>query len=86
MVVTAILIDALFSGLDRLFPAVHFIPTANPHFLQQVTMFSFDYTFVLNILALLVVGVLVYLNIKHPMRMHGHGSHVEHDKHIHMPA
>ncbi|GHO68179.1 hypothetical protein KSC_070710 [Ktedonobacter sp. SOSP1-52] len=78
MVVTAILIDALFSGLDRLFPAVHFIPTANPHFLQQVTMFSFDYTFVLNILALLVVGVLVYLNIRHPMRMHSHGEHAEH--------
>lgn len=70
MVVTAIIIDAVFAGLDRLFPTVHFIPMANPHFLTQVTTFSFDYTAVLNILALIIVGVLIYLNVKHPMMMH----------------
>ncbi len=77
MVLTAIIIDLVFSGLDRLFPSIHFIPTANPHFIQQVTTFSFDYTTVLNIIALLGAAILVYLNRKHPMMMshEGHGEH-----------
>lgn len=76
MVLTGILIDLLFSGLDRLFPAVHFIPQPDPHLLQQVTAFSFDYTAVLNILALIVVAALVYINVKHPMSMHmDHSGH-----------
>ena len=33
-------------------------------------MFSFDYTFVLNILASAVIVVIAYLNRKHPMVMH----------------
>ena len=70
MVLTGILIDLLFTGLDRLFPAVQFIPAPNPHLLEHVTSFAFDYTAVLNILALLVVAALVYINIKHPMSMH----------------
>lgn len=78
MVLTAIIIDAVFAGLDRLFPAVHFIPVANPQFLQQVTTFSFDYTAVLNILALVGVGMLVYLNKKHPMMQMDHSDHAEH--------
>ena len=80
MVLTAIIIDAVFAGLDQLFPAVHFIPRANPHFLVQVTTFSFDYTAVLNILALLIVGVIIYLNVKHPMMMHMDNSeHMAHE-------
>src|SRR6266567_2860595 len=77
MVLTAIIIDLVFSGLDRLFPSIHFIPAANPHFIQQVTTFSFDYTTVLNIIALLGAAILVYLNRKHPMMMshEGHGEH-----------
>ncbi len=79
MVLTAIIINAVFSGLNQLFPAAHFIPTANPHFLQQVMTFSFDYTAVLNILAVLVIAVLIYLNVKHPMRMQmGNGEHSGH--------
>ena len=83
MVATGILVDLVFSGLDRLFPAVHFIPTANPHLAQQVTTFAFDYTTVLNIVALLGGAVLVYINVKHPMMMahggpSGHGDHAAH--------
>jgi len=74
MVVTGILVDLVFSGLDYLFPAAHFIPTANPHLLQTVTTFSFDYTAVLNILAVIVIAVLVAINLKHPMQM-DHSSH-----------
>jgi len=77
MVLTAIIIDLVFSGLDRLFPSIHFIPAVNPHFIQQVTNFSFDYTTVLNIIALLGAAILVYLNRRHPMMMshEGHGEH-----------
>ncbi len=76
MVLTGILIDLLFSGLDRLFPAVQFIPTANPHLLQHVTTFSFNYTAVLNIIALIVVIALVVINRRHPMQMHmDHNGH-----------
>ncbi len=74
MVITGILVDLLFTGLDDLFPAAHLIPTANPHLVQSVTMFSFDYTAVLNILAAIVIGLLVYVNIKHPMKM-DHSGH-----------
>ena len=47
------------------------------HFIQQVTTFSFDYTTVLNIIALLGAAILVYLNRRHPMMMshEGHGEH-----------
>ncbi|MBV9690177.1 MAG: permease [Ktedonobacteraceae bacterium] len=79
MVLTAIIVDAVFSGLDRLLPTVHFIPTANSHFLQQATTFSFDYTAVLNILSVVVIAVLIYLNVKHPMMHMGHGAHSGHD-------
>ena len=75
MTLTGILIDLLFTGLDRLFPAAQFIPAPNPHLLQQVTIFALDYTAVLNFLALIVVAVLVYINARHPMRM-DHSSHM----------
>ncbi len=76
MALTGILIDLLFSGLDRLFPAAQFIPAPNPHLLQHVTTFSWDYTAVLNMLALIVVAILMYINIKHPMPMHqDHSGH-----------
>lgn len=71
--------DAVFSGLDRLDPSVHFIPITNPRFLQQVTTFSFDYTGVLNLLSVVVIAILSYLNMKHPMMMHmGHAPHSGH--------
>jgi hypothetical protein len=45
-----------------------------------VTLFSFNYTAVLNIVAVIVIAILVYLNIKHPMMMHkDHSTHSEHD-------
>lgn len=80
MVLTAILIDAVFAVLDRLFPAVHFIPTANAHLLHHVATFSFDYTAVLNLLSFVVIAILIYLNVKHPMMMHmNHAAHSGHD-------
>jgi len=74
IVLTGILVDLAFSGLDLLFPSVHFIPEPNPHLVEMVTTFTFNYTAVLNILALFVIAILVYLNVKHPMNME-HGDH-----------
>lgn len=80
MVLTGTLINAVFAGLDRLFPAVHFIPTANPHILHHLATFSFDYTAVLNLLSFVVIAILIYLNVKHPMMMHmKHAAHSGHD-------
>lgn len=75
MVLTGIIVDLVFAGLDNLFPAIHFIPAPNHHLIQQVTTFSFDYTTILNILALVGIAVLVSINRRHPMMMHGHSGH-----------
>ena len=77
--ITAIIIDIVFSGLDRLFPAVHFIPAANPHFIQYVTAFSFNYTAILNIVAVVWIAILIYLNVKPPMMM-SHEGHMGHTR------
>lgn len=74
MVGAGIIVDLVFSGLNHLFPAVHFIPAPNPHLVQTLETFSFNYTTVLNLLALGVIGFLVYLNVKHPMHMHQSGQ------------
>ncbi len=79
IVITAIIIDIVFSGLDRLFPAVHFIPAANPHFIQYVTAFSFNYTAILNIVAVVWIAILIYLNVKPPMMM-SHEGHMGHTR------
>ncbi len=74
MIATGILVDLLFTGLDMLFPAAQFIPTANPHLVESVTTFSFNYTAVLNIAAVFVIGLLVFINLTHPMKM-DHSGH-----------
>ena len=79
MVLAGILVDLAFAGLDALFPSVHFVAQPNPKLLEQVTNFSFDYTFVLNIIALIVIAGLVYLNIKNPMNVDHGGQHDHHE-------
>jgi len=83
IVLTGILIDLLFSGLDRLFPSAHFIPQPNPHLVPTVEHITLSYTTVLNILALILVAALVYLNLKHPMRLAhtAHTAHASHESH-----
>jgi uncharacterized membrane protein YraQ (UPF0718 family) len=67
IVISAFLMDAAFAAL-------HLIPAVRPNIQNVVESFSFNYTFVLNVIALAFVGYLVYLNRKHPM-------HHEHDCH-----
>ncbi len=70
MVLTGIIVDLVFTGLDRLFPRVHFIPAPNHHLIQMVEHIALNYTTILNIIALLVVAGLVIINRRHPMMMH----------------
>lgn len=74
MVITGVIMDLLFSGLNALFPAARFIPAPNPHLVETVSHISFNYTTVLNIVALAVIAYFVYLNRRHPMQM-SHSGH-----------
>ncbi len=80
MALTAITIDVIFSGLSAVLPAAHLIPAANPHFVHRVTTFSWDYTAVLNIVSALVIAILVYLNVRHPMAMGRDMAGMEHEQ------
>lgn len=83
MVLTAIIVDLVFSGLNHLFPAAQFIPAPNHQLVQMVEHLSFNYTAVLNIVALAVIVWLVMVNRRHPMPMHGEHAMpgMEHDEH-----
>jgi len=68
MVLAAIVMDGAFSAL-------HLVPKPNPNIRHDLTMFSFNYTFYLNI-AFGALGLyLWWLNRRNPME---HGCHDEH--------
>jgi uncharacterized membrane protein YraQ (UPF0718 family) len=85
MVVAGIIVDLVFTGLDHLFPAAHFIATPNHHLIAMVEHLTFNYTAILNILAIGVIIWLVMMNRRHPMLMHGamgdHGAMGAQDMH-----
>ena len=65
MVASALLMDVVFTELGL-------VPAANPDVRAQVTQFSFNYTFWLNLaFGALAVGLTV-VNWRHPMEMHHH--------------
>ncbi len=69
MVLSAIVMDAAFSAL-------HLVPKPNPNIRHDLTMFSFNYTFWLN-LAFGALGLYLWrLNAKNPM---DHGCHAGHE-------
>jgi uncharacterized protein len=73
MVVTAIVMDGAFSAL-------HLVPTPNRNIVHDVTMFSFNYTFWLN-LAFGALAIYMWrLDAQHPM---DHGCHGGHEDHAH---
>jgi uncharacterized membrane protein YraQ (UPF0718 family) len=62
-------------AMDLAFTALHVVPRPNPNIRHDLTMFSFNYTFWLN-LAFGALGLYLWrLNAKHPME---HGCHAEH--------
>ena len=68
MVLSAIAMDLAFSAL-------HMVPRPNPNIRHDLTMFSLNYTFWLNLAFGALALYLWRLNAKHPMD-HGHGEHV----------
>jgi uncharacterized membrane protein YraQ (UPF0718 family) len=72
--------------MDLAFSALHLVPKPNGHAVGDLTVFSFNYTFWLN----LIFGVLALwlwrLDATHPMdhgHGDGHGDHHHHDDHDH---
>jgi uncharacterized membrane protein YraQ (UPF0718 family) len=55
------------------FALFHQIPIPSGNIQSQLTNFSFNYTFWLNIIFGILVSYFIYLNLKNPM-MHGHGG------------
>lgn len=73
MVLSAIAMDLAFSAL-------HAVPKPNPNIRHDLTMFSFNYTFWLNIVFGALGLYLWRLDARNPM---DHGHHEAHDVHAH---
>jgi uncharacterized membrane protein YraQ (UPF0718 family) len=69
MVLSAIVMDAAFSAL-------HLVPKPNPNIRHDLTMFSFNYTFWLNLVFGALGLYLWRLDAKNPME---HGCHAGHE-------
>jgi uncharacterized membrane protein YraQ (UPF0718 family) len=69
MVVSAIVMDGVFSAL-------HLVPKPNPNVFHDLTMFSFNYTFWLNLIFGALALYLWRLDASHPMdhMAHAHGE------------
>ena len=59
-------------AMDGLFSALHLVPAPNPNIRHDLTMFSFNYTFCLNLLFGALGLYLWWLNRRNPM---DHGCH-----------
>jgi uncharacterized membrane protein YraQ (UPF0718 family) len=68
MVISAIVVDQAFAAL-------HLIPTPNPNAVHDLTMFSFNYTFWLNLIFGVLAIYLWRLDAAHPMDHHHHHEH-----------
>ena len=58
--------------MDGAFGALHLVPRPNPNIRHDLTMFSFNYTFWLNVVFGALALYLWWLNARHPM---DHGAH-----------
>ncbi|MDP9104677.1 MAG: permease, partial [Candidatus Eremiobacteraeota bacterium] len=77
MVLSAIVMDGAFSAL-------HLVPKPNPNIRHDLTMFSFNYTFVLNVVFGALAVYLWWLNRSNPMEHGCHGDDAgAHDDHAH---
>lgn len=65
MVVSAIIVDGAFAAL-------HLVPRPNPNAVHDLTMFSFNYTFWLNLIFGALAVYLWRLDAVHPMEHHHH--------------
>jgi len=59
------------------FALLHQIPHPSGNIQSELTQFSFNYTFWLNLIFSVIVIYFIYLNIRNPMK-HGHSEHKDH--------
>ncbi len=71
MVISAIFMDGVFSAL-------HMVPRPNPNIRADLSMFSFDYTFYLNLIFGALALYLWRLDVQNPMDHCAHHDHPEH--------
>jgi hypothetical protein len=65
--------------MDGAFSALHLVPKPNPNVLHDLTMFSFNYTFWLNLVFGALAAYLWWLSSRNPM---DHADNAcAHDKH-----
>jgi uncharacterized membrane protein YraQ (UPF0718 family) len=64
--------------MDGAFTALHLVPKPNPNIVHDMTTFSFNYTFWLNLAFGALAVYLWRLDAAHPM---GHMEHMEHTEH-----
>jgi uncharacterized membrane protein YraQ (UPF0718 family) len=69
MVLAALVMDGIFSAL-------HLVPRPNPAIRHDLALFSFNYTFYLNLVFGALAAYLWWLSVKHPME---HGCHAGSD-------
>jgi hypothetical protein len=77
--------------MDVAFSLLGIVPTPNPDVRAQMTDFSLDYTFWLNLIFGALAAYLFWVSHRHPMHHghggdhghggHGHGDHGEHEHH-----
>src|SRR5665213_2411525 len=60
-------------AMDMAFSALHLVPKPNPNIRHDLAMFSFNYTFWLNVISIGLGLYLWRLNVKHPMASAHHG-------------
>jgi uncharacterized protein len=72
MVLSALLIDVVFTALGL-------VPQRDPNIRAEMTHFSLNYTFWLNIVFGVLAGWLWLLNLRHPIQMHTH----DHQRNMH---
>ena len=77
MAVAALVVDLAFSALG-------WVPPRDTNVTAQMTEFSLNYTFWLNLLFGTLAAYLFWLNSKNPM-VHGHHDHAQHAAQCHPP-
>ncbi len=67
-------------AMDGAFAALHLVPRPNPNIRHDLALFSFNYTFWLNLVFGALAGYLWWLDARNPM---DHGHHACHDPAMH---
>jgi len=70
-------------AMDEIFAVLHLVPQPNPNIRHDLTLFSLNYTFWLNLVAGALAIYLWRLDAAHPMDHGHHDDHAHHGDHAH---